>query len=143
MRSTYHRCHLLIVDDDEDDRYIIHHSFHDLHWDSFITLLDSGDSMIRYLDALSGNDLPLLILLDYNMPKMSGEEILTRLKRSAKYQKIPVAVYSTEMTEDLCYKLKHMGATSCYKKAMNGEQCRKLAETLKQQTQATLVNYQS
>ncbi len=43
----------------------------------------------------SNNDLPHLIILDQNMPLMSGKDTLIALKTAPEYQHIPVIIYST------------------------------------------------
>lgn len=131
MRSaSFH--HLLIVDDDEDDRYIIDLSFRQIHWGDHIKLLDSGDTMFRHLDALSNTaSLPSLILLDYNMPQMGAEEIISRLRRQEQYRGIEVAVYSTAMTDTLRHHLKSLGVVECYSKSASVAGAVQLADDLK------------
>lgn len=132
--ASYH--HILIVDDDEDDRYIIDLSFRQIHWGEHIKLLDSGDNMFRHLDALSNPaSYPSLILLDYNMPRMGAEEIISRLKRHEQYNTIKVAVYSTAMTDSLSYHLKSLGAVECYNKFASVDAAVRLADNLKTEAQ--------
>lgn len=135
MRSqTDH--HLLIVDDDEDDRYIIDLSFKQIQWGEHIKLLGSGDDMFRHLDGLANpSSYPTMILLDYNMPRMGAEEIIGRLKRHEQYHAIKVAVYSTAMTETLCNRLKSLGVAECYNKGISVDQTVQLAADLKKQVQ--------
>lgn len=134
MRSQ--NCHLLIVDDDEDDRYILDLSFRQIQWGEHIKLLDSGDDMFRHLDGLSNpSSYPSLILLDYNMPRMGAEEIINRLKRHAHYNSIRVAVYSTAMTEALKTRLQALGAVECYSKGVSVAAAMRLAGDLKEEAQ--------
>lgn len=140
MRPQNHH-HLLIVDDDEDDRYIIDLSFRQLQWGEHVKLLGSGDDMFRHLDALSNpSSYPSLILLDYNMPRMSAEEIIGRLKRHQQYQSIKVAVYSTAMTDSLCSRLKSLGAIGCYSKSVSVDGAVQLADHLKKEAQKPQPN---
>ncbi len=57
-------------------------------------------------------DLPGLIVLDLNMPRMNGIEFLQRLKQNEKYQHIPVVILTTSSNlEDrtACYQLQAAG----------------------------------
>lgn len=135
MRSADNH-HILIVDDDDDDRYIIDFSFRQVQWGDHIKLIDSGDNMFRHLDALSNPSFyPALILLDYNMPKMGAEEIISRLRRNEQYNGIEVAVYSTAMTDSLSSRLKTLGAVECYSKFASIDAAIQLADNLKRKAQ--------
>lgn len=134
MRSQ--NCHLLIVDDDEDDRFILDLSFRQIQWGGHIMMLGSGDEMFRHLDSLSNPaSYPSLILLDYNMPRMGAEEIINRLKRHEHYNSIKVAVYSTDMTEALRMRLQSLGAVGCYSKGISVAAAMQLAGNLKEEAQ--------
>lgn len=131
---------ILIVDDDDDDRYIIDHSFREIHWNDHIKLVDSGEKLFHYLEALpDAESYPALILLDYHMPRMSAEEILRKLKNNKAYHNIMVMVYSSLMTESLCSKLQSLGALSCYEKVQDHEGALQLAGQLKNVVQPTIV----
>ncbi|HET7897104.1 MAG TPA: response regulator [Flavisolibacter sp.] len=124
--------HIIVVDDDEDDRYMIDSSFRQVQWMDHIKILSSGESLFRHLDSLpDSNAFPSLILLDYHMPRIGAEEILLRLKRQQAYANINVAVYSTEMSDTLRDRLLAMGAVDCYTKRWNANGNRQLAEALK------------
>ena len=53
---------------------------------------------------MSENELPCLIVLDYNMPELNGAEILKILKQNSRYDDIPKIVWSTSGSE--VYKIK-------------------------------------
>jgi len=66
--------------------------------DDEIIYLDDGLSLFAYLGT-EQFDLPKLILLDMNMPGMSGLEILRKLKRDESYKSIPVIVLTSSRYE--------------------------------------------
>ena len=124
--------HLLLVDDDEDDRYFMQLTFRELKWSHRLKLVESAQSMLSYLTHLvSASAYPSLILLDYNMPKMNGEEALKLLKGDNRFKSIPVVLYSTAMTETLRSRLIALGAAACYQKSITITQSKRLAQSLK------------
>jgi CheY-like chemotaxis protein len=92
---------IVLADDDLDDQEIIKEIFL-LHSDS-ITILNvlDGVETVRLLERLHKKEnLPCLIILDINMPKMDGRETLLHLKAQAKFRDIPVVLFSTSQNEN-------------------------------------------
>ena len=124
--------HILLVEDDADDRYIMHLAFTELNYADKVKVFNSGEDILRYLHNLPHSSLyPSLIVLDYNMPGMNGGEVLMRLKMDDSLRDIPVAMYSTGM-RTLDAKLKGMGAAYCFEKGQQITDVYTLALRLKQ-----------
>jgi CheY-like chemotaxis protein len=87
---------LLVVEDSTAFQYLIQDAFRDrgeIRWE--LTLADDGEEALRLLFEEENEDVPLpnLILLDWNLPKVSGSEVLQRIKRHDKLRRIPVLVF--------------------------------------------------
>lgn len=69
------------------------------------TLLNEGFEVLEAKDGQEGlkaalNDKPDLILLDLLMPKMSGLEMMEKLRADAKGQKVPIIVLTNRVPDD-------------------------------------------
>ncbi|MCF2488135.1 response regulator [Dyadobacter sp. CY347] len=107
---------LFIVDDNPDLHFLIYNIFKQFDKSYRVKFFEDGRSLYRHLDALSqrlDNHLfPGLIILDLNMPGMSGMQLLTLLKQPTKpehvhLKDIPVVVMSSDDAEEKiiqCYK---------------------------------------
>ena len=84
---------LWIVDDDEDDRFFLVQALTHLFTNISIKELTDGDQILPALGETL--HLPSLILLDLNMTRISGFEILAQLRNSPVYQDLPVVVLTT------------------------------------------------
>jgi DNA-binding response OmpR family regulator len=82
---------VLIIDDQEADRYILRRYFSEL-----------GYACVEAVDGEEGLQLavqrkPTVILLDFNLPGVNGAEILTRLSQDPMTAMIPVIVVTAEL----------------------------------------------
>lgn len=84
---------VLYVDDDADDRMLLSDAFR-VASPTYQTIeLASGHEALRYLYDQA--DLPCLVILDLNMPGMSGKEVLFEMRKSEKLRNLPVVVFTT------------------------------------------------
>jgi CheY-like chemotaxis protein len=103
---------ILVAEDDADDRYLMKTALQETGITGNVEYVENGIEVINYLQAISREspepDFPQLILLDLNMPKMDGREVLKAMKSSDDYRKIPVIVFSTtnnQLEVKRCYDL--------------------------------------
>lgn len=118
MSNTQSRPYIVIVDDDPDDIELLSSSLErkGLTVQSFL----SGEKAMQYLKTCRvAFTLPSLIILDYNIPKNNGGDILKWLKNNAQTHDIPVIMYSTTISADLEAALVKSGAYKCLEKPRN------------------------
>ena len=87
---------VLYADDDTDDLFFVKETLneHD-HIVELKTFMDGGQ-ILTYLEKLKPEDRhPCLIILDFNMPVVSGKEVLFRVREKEKYKDTPVIVFTT------------------------------------------------
>jgi len=101
---------ILLVDDDVDDRLIFEEILREMDDDSLLVHAENGFEMVALLEKTKEEDLPDMIILDQNMPKMTGKESLVFLKESPRYQAIPTIIYSTYQVEDFYRQCLLLGA---------------------------------
>src|SRR4051794_28297559 len=90
--------HILVVDDQRDNVNIIEHLLARSGVTHRIEKAYDGEQAIarlsRYL-AVSPDDPPALVLLDLNMPKANGFEVLAWIRRQKLFQQMPVIILSS------------------------------------------------
>ena len=82
---------VLIVEDDSVDMMTIMRAFSDLKIEKSLVHMTNGEEALEYLKDKS-NKKPCIILLDLNMPKMNGLELLKIVKSDEVLKRIPVVV---------------------------------------------------
>jgi len=98
---------VLMVEDDGDDRFFMEEAFKAVHCEGELRFLGDGEELMEYLqhrrrfkDAES-SPRPSLILLDLNIPKKDGRQVLVEIKADPDLRKIPVVVWTTsDLRED-------------------------------------------
>ena len=86
---------ILLADDNPDDQSFIRDAFAYVNANVRLKILDSGVELLQDLKILDDEDLPSLIVLDYNMPKQNGAETLKLLLENDRYKNIPKIMLST------------------------------------------------
>ena len=89
---------ILLVEDDRVDCMTIRRALEDVKIDNRLDMVSNGEEALAYLLSAE-NDLPGLILLDLNMPRMNGIEFLKTVKAHAGLKQIPVVVLTTSRAE--------------------------------------------
>ena len=119
---------ILLVEDDADDRYIMHQAFQELDFIDDVKMFSSGDELMSYMNRISPPAFPELIVLDYNMPALNGGELSLWLKKHPDFRHIPVVLYSTGISPRLQQDLLNAGVLECFNKGMEYSDVLALAE---------------
>ena len=85
---------VFFAEDDWDDYSFVEFAFQEIAPDCRIMNATDGVKAVEMLEHLSDQDIPDLIILDYNMPQMDGLETLRILESKERYRFIPKIIYS-------------------------------------------------
>ncbi|MBA3829861.1 MAG: response regulator [Taibaiella sp.] len=106
---------ILIAEDDADDRFLLQTAFDENGFNDKLEFVENGVEVIDYLNGLAKNSdspMPRFILLDLNMPKKDGREVLKELKQHPDFKHIPVVIFSTTNNEQEMRRCYELGANS-------------------------------
>jgi CheY-like chemotaxis protein len=90
--------HILLVEDNEGDILLITEALEEAKVLNSLSVVRDGDEAIRYLTKekdYTDARTPDLILLDINLPKRNGQEVLQFIKNTEKLKQIPVIILTT------------------------------------------------
>ena len=94
--------HILLVEDNEGDVVLTLEALKEARLKNKISVVRDGEEAMEFLyrrDRYANEETPHLILLDINLPKMDGKEVLLRIKSDPDLKKIPVVVLTTSSSE--------------------------------------------
>src|SRR5882757_4840295 len=91
--------HILLVDDNEGDILLTKEALGDARIINKISIAYDGIEALRFLRKQTGGGMPDLILLDINLPRMDGTELLGIIKTDPDLKRIPVIMLTTSSAE--------------------------------------------
>jgi len=100
---------VLLIDDDRDDHEFFMEALHEIDSSITCTAFFDGEQALGRLKNIA-SEVPDLIILDTNMPKLNGKQILAELKRIPNLKEVPVVMYSTFFSERDNIELTNLGA---------------------------------
>lgn len=109
---------ILVADDDVDDRMMIKEAFVENRIANDIDFVEDGEELLDYLKRegqyahLAKAPYPGIILLDLNMPKKDGREVLRDMKADPQLCRIPVIVLTTSQAEEDIVRTYGLGVSS-------------------------------
>ena len=118
MTASLHGVTILLADDDEEDRAMTISALRERRVANEIRCVGDGEELSDYLfnrgKYASADDHPKpgLILLDLNMPKKDGREVLAEIKADAGLRSIPVVVLTTSKAEEDIARTYDLGVNS-------------------------------
>ena len=85
---------IILGEDDIDDQEILEEIFSTVDNSLNLQFFNNGRKVISHLEN-ANDDLPCLIVLDFNMPELNGAEILKILGKDPRLKQVPKIIWST------------------------------------------------
>jgi CheY-like chemotaxis protein len=106
--------HILLIEDNEGDILLTLEGLEDGRVANKVSVIRDGKAAIDFFETTTDkSEIPDLVLLDINLPKKSGHEVLQYIKKSEKYNRLPVIMLTTSSSErDILSAYKHYA--NCY-----------------------------
>jgi CheY-like chemotaxis protein len=109
--TTQPKWKILLAEDDSDDAFFFFDFLRNRPDIDLLPSVTNGVEVIDYLNRASKTGtLPDIIVLDQNMPKLSGKETLQSIRANQLFQDIAVAIYSTYVGPQLTEECLQLGA---------------------------------
>jgi CheY-like chemotaxis protein len=112
------RCPILLVEDDANDVFFFERALHKAEVPSPMTVVSDGQEAI---DLLAGKEgfadrekfpLPCLIVLDLNLPRKNGLQVLDWIRQNPEFEPVIVIVFTSSTSEQDMRDAYRLGANS-------------------------------
>jgi DNA-binding response OmpR family regulator len=92
------RFHIVLVEDTEPDVFLIREALERDGLEFELEVLDDGEKAVDFIDRIDQDPAirrPNLLLLDLNLPKKSGGQVLERVRQSPAWADVPVVILTS------------------------------------------------
>ncbi|ULA68671.1 MAG: putative methanogenesis regulatory protein FilR2 [Nitrospira sp.] len=110
---------ILIAEDNEDDILLIREAFEMVNMTNRVSVVRDGVEALAYLRGegpFKECPLPGMVLLDINMPKKTGLEVLEEIKSDPRFRPIPVVMLTVSERDEDILRSYEQGACSYIRK---------------------------
>ncbi|MBV9988558.1 MAG: response regulator [Chitinophagaceae bacterium] len=121
---------IFIIDDDLDDQVLMQQAFESTGSPVQVRFATRSDEALQWLGRCADVEKPDIIVSDYNMPMMNGEEFLKRLQADERYRDTPKVIVSTAASPSIIEACVSHGASKYLIKPSDFEELIKLAREI-------------
>ncbi|GAB6041841.1 response regulator [Endothiovibrio diazotrophicus] len=127
---------ILLVEDDPDDALLTLHALKEANICNHVDHVADGSEALAYLFRQGRyadrdpDERPALILLDLNMPKVGGLEVLKRIRADPSTRRLPVVILTTSNEDRDLLESYDLGANSYVRKPVDFDQFTEAARGL-------------
>jgi len=128
---------LLLVEDNPADVFLVREALREESLDCDLQVVDDGEQAMRFFERVDAGSQapPDLLLLDLNVPRVGGEQVLERLRKIRQCAGVGVVVITSSDSPHDRQKASDLGADEYFRKPTNlddfmalGKLVRRLAE---------------
>lgn len=124
---------ILLVEDNIADQKLYLKGLQNAGWDCKVHIVENGDDALAFLSGAGtyvGSPRPSLIVLDLNIPKKDGREVLAEIKGHPHWKKIPVIVLTTSDSKAEVEHAFELGANGYLTKQPDLDDCYEMIRAL-------------
>jgi len=90
---------ILLIEDNPSDVDLTRRALEKSRISNELVVAEDGEAALEYLWREGPNELPALTLLDLNLPRLSGLEVLQRIRGDARTRRLPVVILTSSKEE--------------------------------------------
>jgi CheY-like chemotaxis protein len=135
MRHSARLIEVLLVEDSETDAMMAREALKDAKVANKLYRVETGEEALEFLNKqgrYADVPTPDLILLDLNLPGISGQEVLGQIKSDRNFKLIPVVVLTTSSAEEDIVKAYGLNANSYVTKPVGFDELARVVHAIEQ-----------
>jgi CheY-like chemotaxis protein len=120
---------VLLIEDAEPDVFLIREALRQAGIACQLQVLEDGEKAVDFIDELDKNSTtpcPNVVLLDLNLPRRSGDQILEHMRQSERCRDVPVVIVTSSDSSKDREQVSRLGATFYFRKSSRLDEFMKL-----------------
>jgi CheY-like chemotaxis protein len=120
---------VLVIEDNVGDVLLVEEALREHRIDCDLKVVADGGEAMRLVQSIDLDPkipVPKLVLLDLNLPKRSGHEILDTIRRSTRFSTMPVIVVTSSQAQSDLAQISRLGVSAYFNKPASFEEFMKL-----------------
>lgn len=97
--SPFAPLRIMLADDDQDDTFLFREALEQIPLETDLSIAENGVELLQILK--DADNKPDIIFLDMNMPVKNGLECLEEIRSTARFERVPIVVLSTSVSQHL------------------------------------------
>jgi CheY-like chemotaxis protein len=91
---------ILLIEDNPADALLVEEALQEFHVTAEFVVLDDGEKAIRFIEEFDATtaSCPRLVILDLNLPKRNGKDVLRHIRHRAQWNHVPVVILTSSNT---------------------------------------------
>jgi chemotaxis family two-component system response regulator Rcp1 len=130
--SALGRLRVVLVEDNPADEFVIRECLAPRFPNADLSVYRDGEQMMRWIDLIESEYAPCpdMILLDLNLPRFTGAQVLDRLRAHPRCQGVPVIIVTSSDNPSDRSSAVRMGATRYFRKPSEYNEFLKLGDVV-------------
>lgn len=126
--------YILIAEDDEDDQFLLQSAFKEIDYNIHLVFVNNGIALLNHFKEIDNgtiSKLPLLMVVDLNMPKKNGKEAIKELSVKSYFKSFSTIIFSTTSNDTEKNKCRELGVNDFFVKPSNYKDLLSIVNTFK------------
>jgi two-component system, chemotaxis family, response regulator Rcp1 len=126
---------IVLVEDAEPDVFLVREALRSGGVDFSLRVLDDGEKAVEFIDQIDMGETepcPHLLLLDLNLPKKSGAQVLEHMRQRQRWRDVPVVILTSSDSPRDKEQTARLGATRYFRKPSRLAEFMRLGEIVRE-----------
>ena len=123
---------ILLAEDNKADVFLVRRSLEEHAIGHELRVAHDGEEALRLIDEIRDGEEPVLLLIDLNLPRVSGQEILGQLKNKPRCGDVPVIVLTSSDSPADRAEAARLGARAYFRKPSKLDEFMQLGAMVRQ-----------
>jgi DNA-binding response OmpR family regulator len=125
---------ILLVEDNPADALLVEEALNEHQVKAELLVLGDGEKAIQFVERfdMAATPCPRLVILDLNLPKRSGKDVLRCIRNTAQWNHVPVVILSSSNAPDDRRETARLGANQYIRKPSELEEFLSIGAVFKQ-----------